>query len=158
MDHHHFEPLTGSVTGTVTVPPFKTTIDLLGIPTTVGVSFTQVGSANGTITGIPRTNCSTTKSPCLSLTVPTEANVGITAAGVFGITLLPTHCVTSEPVTFPLSTTLTIAELLIKGPSFAGTTTIPPIKCAGLEELVLAPLLTELMSGPENPYAIAIAP
>ena len=108
---------------------------------------------------VPKTNCSATnRYLCLSVDVPTAANIGITAVGAFGLTPVPTHCETSAPVAFPLTTTLTIVELLEDGPHFAGTTTIPPIRCAGVEGVLLAPVLTELMSGPENPYALSIGP
>jgi hypothetical protein len=153
------EPATGTVTGNLFVPTFKTTIKILGIPTTVQATFTQVGKPSGTLASVPKATCAATnRYVCLSMSVPTKANVGITAAGVFGLTVLPTHCETSEPVTFPLTTTLSIVELLERGPHFARTTTIPPIKCEGLEALLLAPVLTELMSGPENPYALSISP
>jgi hypothetical protein len=152
-----FKDVKGTVTGTVSVPPFKTTINFLGVPTEVGVTFTQVGAPKGVITA--STSCAT-RGACLTMTVPTDANLGIDAAGLLGVDV-PTHCETSEPVKFALSDTLTLAELLVKGPRFSGTTTIPPMTCKGLlglEGVVLGPLLSELMSGPENPYALSITP
>ncbi|HEY4812220.1 MAG TPA: hypothetical protein VIH71_14295 [Solirubrobacteraceae bacterium] len=61
-------------------------------------------------------------------------------------------------MTFSLKTTLTLGELLDVGPHFTGTTTIPPITCEGPSGLVLGTLITGLMSGPENPYELYIAP
>jgi hypothetical protein len=89
--------------------------------------------------------------------VTSKAIIGITVVGLLGIDV-PTECHTSEPVVFNLSTTLTLGELLDVGPHFSGTTTIPSIKCEGLSGLVLGALITELMSGSENPYALYIAP
>ena len=152
------EPLTGTLTGTVTVPTFETTISILGVPTNVQVTFKQVGTAQGVLASIPRSTCSETQYVCMTLHIPTEVNVGITAVGAFGVNLLPTHCQTAEPVTFPLSTILDMYELLSVGPRFAGETTIPPMACYGPEALLLAPVLTQLMSGPENPFALSISP
>src|SRR5271155_1561091 len=46
-----FEDIAGTVTGTVAVPPFKASLALLGVvPTTVGVTFQEVGNSEGTIT------------------------------------------------------------------------------------------------------------
>ncbi|MCW3018337.1 MAG: Fibronectin type domain protein, partial [Solirubrobacterales bacterium] len=84
-----------------------------------------------------------------------KAIVGITEVGLLGIGV-PVHCETSEPVVFNLSDDLTFEEVTEIGPHFAGTVTIPNISCEGLEGLLVAPLLTTLMSGPENPYSLYI--
>ena len=147
----------GTLTGTVLVPPFKATLNLLGVPSTVGVTFTQVGEPNGTIASAPLADCPEANFTCLTLTVPTEANIGITSAGLFGTTV-PTKCKTEDPVSFGLSTKLTLEELIRTGSHFAGTVTIPPIECDGISGLVVGPALTALMSGPENPYTLAITP
>jgi hypothetical protein len=146
----------GTLTGAVFVPPFKATLNLLGVPTTVGVTFTPVGEADGTIVSAPLAACGT-KFSCLTLTVPTEANIGITSAGLFGTTV-PTKCKTEEPVLFKLTTKLTLEQLTRSGSHFAGTVTIPSIECDGISGLVVGPALTALMSGPENPYTLAITP
>ncbi len=152
------EPLTGTLTGTVTVPTFETTVTILGVPTNVQVTFKQVSPAVGVLASIPRSTCSETVYVCMTLNIPTEVNLGITAVGAFGVNLLPTHCQTAQPVTFPLSTILDMYQLLSVGPRFSGETSIPPIACYGPEALVLGPALTQLMSGPENPYALSISP
>lgn len=95
-----------------------------------------------------------------------EAEVGGTKAGGSGEAGVAgevglgatTHCETAEPVTFHLSTYVTLLELITSGPQFAGTVTIPPIKCEGLEGIALGAALTAVMSGPENAYSLAIAP
>jgi hypothetical protein len=92
----------------------------------------------------------------VSVGVTSKANIGIVTAGVLGIEV-PTNCETSEPVTLPLHTTVPLTEVTIEA-HFAGTVTIPSIKCEGLQGLALGVLLTELMSGPGNPYSIGLAP
>jgi hypothetical protein len=151
-----FEPLTGTIKGTVSVPTFETTITILGVPTNVQVTFKQVGAGEGTLVNVPRSICSETTYVCIAMHIPAEVNVGITAVGAFGVNLLPTHCQTSVPIKLPLSTDLDLNELIVVGPRFTGETSIPPIACQGPEALLLAPVLTELMSGPENPYALSI--
>ncbi len=152
----------GTLEGNILVPPFKASLKLIGlIPTTVGVTFTQVGPADGTITTVPASDCSEPRfgTSCVNLSVTTKADVGITAAGILGIEI-PTQCETSEPVTFHLSANLPVEQLVLKqaGPHFTGTTTIPTISCPGLTGLPLSVLLTSLMSGPENPYALSLGP
>jgi hypothetical protein len=152
--------LKGTVTGSLYVPPFKTTLKLAGlVPSEVGVTFTEVGKSEGTMSlGAPGACAGSPYSgECATMQVTSKAIIGITVVGLLGIDV-PTECHTSEPVVFNLSTTLTLGELLNVGPHFSGTTTIPSIKCEGLSGLVLGALVTELMSGPENPYALYIAP
>jgi hypothetical protein len=156
----YFENISGALTGTVFVPPFNASLKLLGlVPTTVGVTFTQVGSAEGTIESVPNSSCPEFSrfDSCVHVSVPTRATVGITYTEPLGIKL-PTNCETSEPITFSLSANVTLLELIVRGPHFSGTATIPSIRCTGPEALVLAPVLTTLMSGPDNPYELAIAP
>jgi hypothetical protein len=150
----------GTLTGTVTVPPFKATLTLpiLGIPTPVdvGVTFTQDGPAVGTLKPAPPASCSTPEGACVSLSVPTKANIGFTVLGVLGIKA-PLFCQTSEPLSIPLTETATLLELT-QSLHFSGTTTIPSIKCPGLQGLLLGPILTTTLSGPDNPYSITITP
>jgi hypothetical protein len=128
--------VSGTVTGSVFVPPFNASLALLGlVPTTVGVTFTQVGKAEGTIASAPEAFCAESTGVsgsrgCVTLSIPTRANLGLTMVGVLGINT-PTHCETSEPVTFPLSTHETLVELIDQGSHFKGTVTIPPIRCGG---------------------------
>jgi len=150
--------VSGTVTGTIFVPPFNATVKVLGIPTNVGVTFTQVGQAEGTIVEAPPANCTDKRfgGSCVTLSVDTRANLGITAVGILGIGV-PTHCETTEPVAFALSATLSLGQQLAEGPKFTGTTTIPSIDC-GLTGILLSPVLTALMSGPDNPYLLHIGP
>jgi hypothetical protein len=151
--------LFGTMSGSLFVPPFNATLKILGLPENVGVTFTQVGKAEGTIVAAPASSCHGTRfvDSCVTLNVNAKAEIGLTAVGILGIDV-PTHCETSEPITFPLSDTLPLGEVLAAGPSFTGTVTIPSIECGGLSGLALAPVFTGLMSGPENPYVLHIGP
>jgi hypothetical protein len=151
----------GTFTGHVFVPPFNATLTLpiLGTPTpvTTGITFTQVGQTEGTIE--PATGCGGGEEAgaCVTMAAPTKADVGFTVVGILGITV-PLHCETSQPIELSLSQTLLFHEITTVGTHFTGTTTIPPIKCPGLQGLVLGPVLTTALSGPDNPYSISIAP
>jgi hypothetical protein len=165
--------LHGTLTGTVFVPDFTAKLKLLGlVPTEVGLTFTQVGPANGTVASAAHSNCTGPGShfgpgsqQCTIVNVPTHANLGITMLNA-GLGLGPaevgigatTKCETAEPILFPLSGYVTLLELITTGPTFTGTATIPPIKCEGLEGIALGLALTAVMSGPENAYSLGIAP
>jgi hypothetical protein len=150
----------GTIRGNLFVPPFHTELKLVGlVPTDVGVTLTPVGESEGTISTAPAAECAHAKVglSCVSVAVNSKAIIGLTAAGVLGIEL-PTHCETTEPVSLALHTTEADAELFAIGEfHFAGTTTIPPIKCEEvLKGPALALLLTTLMSGPDNPYKLGL--
>jgi hypothetical protein len=162
----------GTVKGTLFVPPFNAQMKILGIPETVGLKLAQASLAEGTVTVAPKGACgevSGNGSYCVTLTVPTKVNMEITTVGAgpevelgllsagLGVSTT-TACATTEPITFNLVRTLTVKELLSPGPHFTGTTTFPPIQCTGLEGPALTPVLTALISGPENPYALGIGP
>lgn len=150
----------GTIAGNVFVPPFNATLTLpineIPTPVSVGITFSQVGTAEGTLEPAPPADCATAGA-CVTMSVPTKANVGFTVVGILGIHV-PTHCETSKPIALPLSATLTLLEVVTKGTQFTGTATIPPIKCEGLEGILLAPVLTAALSGPGNPYSITISP
>ena len=155
----------GTVTGNVFVPPFQASVKLFGfIPTNIGVTFEQVGSIEGTIHETPQENCPNVEpgsngSKCVTLTVPTKVKLGITEVGLFGLGV-KMACETTEATTLDLSADLSVGELFNEGSHFTGTTTIPPIKCAPGKGLGIfgGPILTSLMSGPNNPYALNITP
>jgi hypothetical protein len=162
-EHAKGPKVSGTVTGSVFVPPFNAALRLLGlVPTTVGVTFTQVGKTEGTIASAPESDCAESKGVsgsrgCVTLSVPTKAILGITEVGLLGIET-PTHCETVEPVALPLSSNVTLVELINSGAHFTGTATIPPMRCDGLNGPAVGPLLTVLMSGPDNPYSLSITP
>ena len=60
-----------------------------------------------------------------------------------------------EPLALTLVDTLTREELLTKGWSFAGTTSIPRVKChGGPLSGPFGKLLSGLLAAPEDPYSI----
>jgi hypothetical protein len=153
--------ITGTINGEVFVPPFTAKISLFGIPTEVGLTFTEVGPANGTIKSVAASNCpkpvAGTPETCVNLSVPTKVNLGITSLSL-GAVKIPSQCETIEPVSFPLSTNLTLLEIITVGSHFSGNVNIPIVKCRGLFGFLLATDLTLLFSGPENPFTLNINP
>jgi hypothetical protein len=148
----------GTLSGKLFVPPFKATVKLVGtVPTTVGVTIKEEGTTEGTISTAPDAACSFSRFTgiCVALSVTSHARIGITAAGILGIEV-PTGCETEKAVTLTLNKDERLSEL--SETHVTGTTTIPPIKCEGLQGIVLGVLLTELMSGPGNPYALSLSP
>lgn len=140
----------GPVTGSLYVPPFKAMLNILGVPEAVGIKFVPVGGVAGSITP--------GNGPFqVVLSVPTKAVIDITSVGAIGAEV-PVSCETVQPVTLNLATEENAFTLLFNGSTFTGTTTLPPVRCAGLTGLAEGVLLTSLMSGPENPYSITIAP
>jgi hypothetical protein len=146
--------LNGVIFGTTAIPTFETTIKIFGLPAKVQVSFVQVGLVEGTIAA--SSGCAG-QSACIDLSVPTKVNLVLNNLKILGITI-PETCETREPGLLALNDVLTIGEFVSVGSHFTGTTKIAPIKCNGLLGLINGPLLTAEMSGPENPYAINIAP
>jgi hypothetical protein len=152
----------GTITGEIFVPPFTAKISLFGIPTEVGLTFTQVEPpAHGILKSVAATNCpkpvAGTSETCVNLSVPTKASLGITSLSL-GAVKIPSQCETAEPVSFPLSTDLTLLEIVQVGSHFTGSVNLPFIKCHGLFGFLLATDLTLLFSGPENPYSFEINP
>jgi hypothetical protein len=149
--------ITGSVSNAIVfVPPFTSTMSILGVPEQVGTTFTQVGPAPGKLTSAAISNCGG-EEPCVEVSVSANANIGLTSVGILG-TKVPTHCETSKPLSFLLTDDLTLYKLFETGTTFSGTVTIPPIKCGGVDGAVIAPVLTTLLSGPDNAYSLSFAP
>ncbi len=140
----------GTLTGNILVPNFSATVKILGLPTTVGLSMTEVGPATGTISP------STTTAGNLVIAGSAKANIGIKSVGLFGLNI-PTTCQTSSPAVFPLNADLPALDLTT-GATFTGTTTLPSVKCGGILGGLLSPILTALFSGPNNSYSLTIAP
>ena len=148
--------ISGEITGHTAIPPFSAPLTVFGIPTVVGLTFTEVGSVEGKVSSTNPALCGGNPT-CVNLSVPFKANMGITSVTIFGLKI-PTQCQTVTPVSFPLSTNLTLLEIVAVGSHFEGTTTLPNIKCSGLFGGILGPVLSFLMSGPENAYSFNINP
>ncbi len=153
-------PFGGPITGNIFVPPFTATMKILGVPESVGITLTQAGKIEGQLAfSASQTECprvSEQQSYCETLIVPTKVNMTLTMVGALGINV-PTTCETSEPITLDAVDTLTQYEIFHGGPHFTGTTTLPPIICHGIDGLVLGPVLTTLISGPDNAFVLNLA-
>ena len=148
--------------GKLTVPPFDSTIHLGGLlPTEVALTITEVGELTGSITGAPASSpaCANARIQglCGQMNVTSKEMIGITETGLLGLDV-PTECHTAEPVVLELSTIASIKEVNEEGAHFTGSTTIPSITCGGLDGALLGPLITGLMSGPENAYSLHLGP
>jgi hypothetical protein len=144
----------GSVSGNLAIPAFTAPLKLFGVlPVELGMKLTPEGSIAGTVTASRRA-CPSCEE---ALAIPLELNLGVTSIGLLGLQI-PTHCGTSEPLALGLvDETLTRAQLLTSGWSFAGSTTIPKVKCeGGLLGGLFGAVLSALLSGPENSYAIKV--
>jgi alpha-tubulin suppressor-like RCC1 family protein len=141
----------GSVSGNLVIPAFTAPLKLFGVlPVELGMKLTPEGSVAGTVAK------SETISGDETLTVPVNFGMGITSVSLLGLKI-PTTCATTEPLSLSLVDNLTREELLMKGWSFAGSTTIPKIKCeGGLLGGLFGAVLSALLSGPENAYTIKV--
>jgi HYR domain len=146
----NFITLKGPLTGSIFVPPFSQSAKVFGVPVSVGLEFSEAGAIGGSV------GPSKTVEGDLALGAPYNTNIHVTSLNIFGITI-PTKCVTAEPVSFALLTNLTLEEFLT-GWHFAGTTTIPTVKCEGTLGTLEGAVFTGLFSGPNNTYSIAITP
>jgi hypothetical protein len=147
--------ISGTLDGKLFVPEFSTQLTLAGYSTPIkaDLSFKEVGTSQGTISKDPTSQ----EAGAVILNVVSRANLGLTEVGLLGIQT-PVNCTTSEPATFNLVDHTTFNELVSVGPRFAGTVTLPSFTCGGLQGLVVGPVVTTLLSGPENPYTIDISP
>lgn len=134
---------TGSISGNVFVPPFTSTIRILGIPTQVSQRIVQATPVSGSV--------SLGSGGTVTIKSSTSDTIYLTSVGLGPFTI-PTTCRTSSPVLFSLNYTGPLT--LSTGFHFTGTTTIPHLTGCGL----LGPVLSLLLSGPGNAYSLSIAP
>jgi hypothetical protein len=159
----NIEPVTGVIHGVAAVKPFEATIKLFGTSTKVGLTFEEVGEANGSINEIAHGTGNCVVAPeelCVHESIPTQANLGFTSITLFGLKI-PVSCKTVTPVSLPLEEDLMLFGELFNpqvGSHFMGTTTFPPVKCGGAFGIVDSVVLSALFSGPNNRYSIKIRP
>ncbi len=139
----------GSVTGTITVPPFKAAAKLYGLlPVSLGMTIAQAGAISGSIApskSVPGDE---------TLTLPVKLNLGFTSIGLLGLNV-PTSCSTSQPVSLTLTDTLTKQALTSGGWSFSGTATIGKITCqGGLLGALYGETISGLISGAGASYSL----
>jgi hypothetical protein len=144
-------PGPGKLTGSVSIPPFRAPLKLFGLlPVSLGLSLTETAPLEGSILTNGIGNA--------TLTIPAKLNMGITSIGFFGLQL-PLSCAATEPIALELATRAVDPEtLLSKGWEFSGTMTLPQIECGGPLGSLLGTLLSLLLSGPENTYALRVSP
>jgi hypothetical protein len=144
---------TGWVKGNLVIPPFSAPLTLFGqLPVSLGVTLSEIGPLEGAVVG------SETVPGEESLTAAAKLGVRVTSLSLLGLRI-PTSCSTTEPVVLALSDTLTREALQTKGWSFAGTFTLPRFRCeGGFLGAAFGPVLSGLMSGPENDHSLSFGP
>lgn len=130
-----------ALTGTLSVPDFATTINIIGIPTQVKLKITPVGPTTGT-SSVDNDG---------QLHVHGSAKADITVTSVLGIPF--GNCKTVTPVDFPLNFDGPVSALGNGGLTFTGTTTFPQLKGC-----FISGILTALMSGTGQGYSFSVAP
>jgi hypothetical protein len=157
-----FTPIEGDLHGTVAIKPSEATIRVFGTPTKVGLTFEQVGEAEGLVTSVlaGTGNCAISLGDrCVHESVPIKANIGFTSITFFGLKF-PLSCKTTTPVNLPLEENLLLFEELLNstvGSHFTGTTTFPSISCTEFfTGFFNSSLLTSLFSGSGNTYSLFV--
>jgi hypothetical protein len=146
-------PGPGSVTGNLSIPPFRAAVKLYGIiPASLGITLTQSGAISGTVTQ------STTVAGAHTFTLPVQLKLGLSSLGLLGLNI-PTSCSSAQPLSLTLTDTLTPATFASKGWAFSGTTTIPRLSCqGGLLGALYGELISGLISGSGASYTLTVTP
>jgi hypothetical protein len=131
---------THELQGHVAIPRFTSTIKIAGIPTEVTTQLKEVQPVQGTFTfGQSATQIDATTSATLYIR---KLQLGLLS--------VRTTCRTADPILLNMD----FDGPLVYPIAFDGATTIPRLVHCG----VLGPTLTALMSGPDNPYHLTLAP
>lgn len=141
----------GALEGSTYCPAFKASLKVVGsVATPAGLQLTPSEAVKGTV--VP----GATTGDILIKAVAKEY-ISVTSVSEYGLTI-PTSCKTVSPVSFPLEAEVP-STALASGATFKGQTTVPSYSCSG--GLLGAPfgrVLTEKLSGANNPYTLAIEP
>ena len=132
---------TQQLSGNVFIPEFTSTIKVLGVPTQVTTKLDEAQPVQGSITVDPNFTIH------VRSTTSAILRIKKLRLGLLGV---PTTCRTAEPIQLTLNYDGPLAFPL----AFDGTTTIPHLTGCGL----LGPTLGTLLSGPNNPYHVTLAP
>lgn len=137
---------TGTLTGDVSIPQFTTRLTVLGLPADATLQFVEASPVSGTV--------SLDSSGSVSIASTASAFIKITrlSSPLLPLNLVGNSCQTSSPVVLPLNFNGPLN--LTTGFTFSGSTTIPLLQHCGLA----TPLLDALLSGPNNPFTVSIAP
>jgi hypothetical protein len=135
---------TQQLTGHVTVPRFTARFTVLGLPADATIDLIEAAPSTATVALGGTT------------TIDGQSSFYIyirrLQSPLLPLNLVSSSCRTSAPVVLPLH--YSGPPDFAKGFAFTGTTTIPSLTGCGLSTT----LLTALMSGPNNPFSVAIAP
>jgi pimeloyl-ACP methyl ester carboxylesterase len=130
----------------LSIAPINQTIKVLGLPVTVKGSLTPTEKVfHGTV--------SLSESGVLSQNAEGAANMKVASAGI-GLLSLPVGCTTKQPIKLPLSITEPVNALETGGFAINTEVTVPEFGGCG----IFGPVLSSLMSGPENPIRITATP
>lgn len=135
----------GTLTGQAQIPDLTVHMTLLNlVPVTSTVSIVPTGNLTGTV--------DLAKSKLTTTTTFTIAVRNVHVDAVPGLNLVPSGCKTKSPTTATLSNTTPID--IVNGETVSGTYTIPSFTHCGLT----TPLLTQLLSGPNNVMTLNLKP
>lgn len=158
----------GPVEGNTYCPPFTAHLKLLGaVPENVGLNIVQAEPIKGTISEgktpgdliFKSLAKDTIEITSIGSALETEApNSALAPGGTYKAgASVPVACKTWEPVVFPMETEAP-STALSGGTTFTGETTVPEVTCRGLTGAIYGPLITEVFSGPNNPFTFTIEP
>ncbi len=144
----------GTLEGHTTVPAFTALVKLFGIlPASLKLTFTESEPLKTAVTIDPN------HAGNLLFRGTAKDNISIGAIGLLGLNI-PVSCQTSRPVEFQLeSPSIAATRFAAGGVTFTGQTALPPISCSGgLLGSLAGPVISELLSGPNNPFSLTIEP
>lgn len=134
-----------TLSGTMAIPDFTTTLKIAGLPADVKLSVTPVGTTTGTAT--------LDVDGLLHVHGKAAVNIKVVSAGE-SVLQIPFGCQTSSPVNLNIDFDGPISSLGNGNLTFSGITTFPPMKDCGL----FNSLFTTLMSGPGQSYSFTVKP
>jgi pimeloyl-ACP methyl ester carboxylesterase len=127
--------------GTLSIPDFKQTVKVVGIPFPVGIRVTPAGKVSGSV-DVDNEG---------QLHIKAKAPVNITVTSVLGIPF--GECKTLTPVEFPINFDGPVSSLGNGNLNFTGSVAFPQIKGC-----FISGILTALMSGNGQTYNFNVAP
>ncbi len=143
----------GSLAGTMSLPAFQTHLKRFGRHiTSLGLSLSEVGPVEGAF----KRTAGNPGEETLNASVRLE--LAVTSVSIAGAPSVPVECATWEPITLPLSQSLTIEQLRAKALSFSGEVPIPAINCHKTVTGVTGSLLSRWLTGAQVPYTLTFGP
>ena len=133
--------MTFKLTGTISLPPAKSTVAVAGLPlATATFKTVEVGPVTGTVNFSKMTATATS---VFNIEIPSVTPTGLSFANLVG-----NSCTTSTPVHVTMTGSL-------KPPlKFSGIFTVPPLKTCG----AATPALNLVVPGPGNTFSATATP